>query len=81
VLVDLKDNNTSPEYFIIPTKELDNALRALHEHWLNSPAKRGKPHSPDNRMFRFGGTKFQDEWLSKWKGAWPLILNEFDPSK
>jgi len=75
ILVDLKDTKTSPEYYILPTTELDRKLRDIFDYWLHSPAKRGKPHASDNRMRRIGESTHQQEWLSQWKGKWSLILN------
>lgn len=74
ILVDLKDVQTSAEYYIVPTAQLDRELRAIFDRWLRSPGKRGKPHNPDNRMLRIGS----GEWLSQWKGAWSLILSELE---
>ena len=75
VLVDLKDEQTSPEYFIIPTVELDKELNAIFNRWLESPAKRGKPHNPSNRMRRIGASEYQKNFLSDGKGDWAQILN------
>ncbi len=74
VLVDLKDSQTSPEYYILPTVELDKELRAIFKRWLESPPKRGKPHDPNNKMRRIGAGVYQQKWLSEWKGNWDQIL-------
>jgi len=77
VLVDLKGVETSPEYYIIPTAKLNQKLKDIFEHWLKSPPRRGnKPHDPNNKMRRIGASIAQKEWLSQWRGAWPLILSE-----
>jgi len=80
VLVDLKDSQTSPEYYIIKTMELANELRAIFKRWLESPPKRGKPHNPNNRMRRIGASTYQQEWLSRWKGAWHRIISDLETS-
>jgi hypothetical protein len=78
VLVDLKDVQASPEYYVLPTSELDKKLREIFEYWLKSPPKRGKPHDLNTRMLRIGGSAYQQEWLSEWKGAWSLILSDLE---
>jgi len=79
VMVDLKDEQTSPEYYIIPTVKLDQRLRDIFEYWLKSPSRRvSKPHNPNNKMRRIGASVSQKEWLSKWKGAWSLILKDLE---
>lgn len=78
VLVDLKDENTQPEYCVLPTFVLDRELKEIFERWLQSEPKRGKPHNPKNPMRRIGDSEHQQEWLAGWKGAWSLILNELE---
>ena len=81
VLVDLKDTQTSPEYYIIPTVELDKELRAIFERWLESPPKRGsKPHNPSNKMRRIGASEYQKKFLSSGKWDWDKILNALKPT-
>ncbi len=77
-LVDLKDEQTPPEYYIVPTLELDRELKAIFKRWLESPPKRGKPHTNNNLMRRIGGSPYQQECLSKWKGSWSIIINELE---
>ena len=79
VLVDLKDSQTSPNYYIIPTVELDKKLREIFEYWLKSPSRRAsKPHNPNNKMRRIGASENQQKWLSQWMGAWSLILSDLE---
>lgn len=78
VLVDLKGEDASPEYYVIPTIELDKELKTIYQRWLDSPPKRKKPHNPDNPMRRIGGTEYQEKWLSRWKNEWSLILRELE---
>ena len=79
VMVDLKDEQTSPEYYIVPTVKLDQRLKDIFEYWLKSPSRRvSKPHNPNNKMRRIGASVAQKEWLSQWKGAWSLILNDLE---
>lgn len=80
VLVDLKDAEASPEYYIIPTLELDSELKNIFKRWLESPPKRKKPHNPKNPMRRIGDSEYQRNWLAKCKGAWSLILSELEVS-
>lgn len=54
IAVDLKDEQTSPDYYVIPTTELDTELKRIFNLWLNSPPKRGKPRNPKNPMRRIG---------------------------
>ena len=75
-MVDLGGDDTAPEYYVIPTTEHDKELKAIHQRWLDSAPKRGKPHSTDNPMRRIGDTEYQQKWLSQWKNKWSLILRE-----
>ena len=79
VLVDLKNLDTSPGYYVIPTVKLDKELRAIFERWLKSPSKRGnKPHDPTNKMRRIGASDYQKKFLLEGKGNWSLILRELE---
>ena len=79
VLVDLKDPQTSPEYYIVPTIELDRRFRDIHEYWLKLPSKQGKPHDKNNRMRRIGLTfPHHKDWLCEASGKWSLILSDLE---
>jgi len=78
VLVDLKEENSQPEYYAVPTMTLDGELRAIFQRWLGSLPKRGKSHNPNNHMRRIGTSEYQQQWLSGYKGAWTLILRELE---
>lgn len=78
VMVDLKDENTQPEYYVVPTLVLDRELNNIFERWLLSEPKQGKPHNPKNPMRRIGDSEYQQKWLAQWKGAWTLILSELE---
>lgn len=81
VLVDLKEAQTSPEYYIIPTVELDRELKAIFKRWLESPPKRGsKPHNPNNKMRRIGASEYQKKFLSRFKEDWSRIINTLNPT-
>jgi len=72
VLVDLRDQQSPPEYYVLPTVELDRRLRKLFDDWFKTPSKGSKPHNPSNRMYRIGSS------VKECKGAWSLILNALE---
>jgi hypothetical protein len=78
VLVDLKDDNAQPEYYILPTLELDRELDDIFQRWLVAKPERAKPHNPANRMRRIGDSEYQQKWLARWKGVWALILGQLE---
>lgn len=82
ILVDLRNQQTPPEYYIVSTAELDRRLKDIHEYWLKSPTKRGKkPHDPKSRMRRIGLTfPHQKDWLSDARAAWSRILIDLESS-
>ena len=63
-----------PEYYVVPTSELNNRLKAIHEYWVNLPSKRGKHHNPNSRMRRIGFTQHHKVWLLEHRGAWHPIF-------
>lgn len=79
VLVDLRDQHTSPDYYIVPTMELDRRLKDIYEHYIKQPSKRGKPHSADSRMRRMGlDYPHHKDWLYEGKGAWSLVISALE---
>ena len=75
ILVDLKDEQSSPEYYIVTTSELNDRLKSIFEYWVKLPSKRNKPHDRNNRMRRVGFTPHHKDWLVEHRGAWDLILS------
>lgn len=77
VLVDLKGPEEAPEYYIFPTTVLDEKLRKYFDSWLARPGLGGKPHSPDNRMYRLGAKDQPGVWvrLASHRNGWYLILD------
>lgn len=76
VLVDLKNELTPPEYYVLLTSKLDEKIREGYENWVKSPPKRGhKSHDQNNRMRRIGTDEQERNWLLKWKGSWNIISN------
>ena len=43
VIVDLPDVG-APDYYIIPTPNLEKILQESHQRWLNTPGKNERPH-------------------------------------
>lgn len=75
VLVDLKGRNESPDYYVVPTKTLQEQLRDYFQRWLHSPGRGGRQRNPNNRMYRFGDQKEQWNWLNECRGSWQRIID------
>jgi hypothetical protein len=64
VFVNLKNNTSRPDYYIVPSKVVAKHVKKGHAKWLRTPGKRVKQHT-DNPM-----RMFQDEtneYLEKWE--------------
>ncbi len=77
VLVDLKDEAHSPEYYVLSTVVLDKQLREDFKHWLETPGRAGRRHNESNRMYRFGHLPHHLPLLEESRGGkgWELILD------
>ena len=73
VLVDLKPKEQHPDYFVVPTRDLDEVLRANFEAWLRAPSRGLKEHDPDSKQRRLGGTTEDTNWLGQYRDAWGLL--------
>jgi len=66
VFVNLKSDNSRPDFYIVPSKFVGETIENGHREWLLRPAKSGKLHN-DTKMRMF----FDDR--SDYKEKWELI--------
>ena len=52
-----------PEYHIVPSSVVSEAIKTSHNKWLNTPGKHGQPHN-DNpiRTFSDADNTYKDRW-------------------
>ena len=74
ILVHLGKPPISPEFWVVPSSDLDKALKEAQKRWLDTPGKNGRRHDPQNRMHRIGKHDYQVKWLNQFKGRWELLL-------
>ena len=83
VIVDLPEAG-APDYYIVPTVEVDRVLRENHATWLRTPGRNGRPHSPtdttrciylDNNTARYAHG-YGITW-AKYREAWDLLERRF----
>ena len=55
--------NEQPKYYIYPSFDVAESIKATHQEWLNKPGKNGCSHN-DNTMRVFAT---DDEHLNKWE--------------
>ena len=66
VFVNLNNNQTPPDFFIVTSKVVANFTKEGHAKWLRTPGKKGQSHK-DNPM-----RKFEDS-EEKYKNKWDLL--------
>ena len=64
VFVNLKNIDSFPDFYIVPSKTVAHHLKSSFRKWLDTPGKKGQPHK-DNPMRMFKEEK--DEYLGKWE--------------
>ena len=63
VLVLLFDDITSPEYYIVPSRDVANYVEKGYKKWLSTPGRGGKMHKDTiMRMFE----DLEKRYLNKW---------------
>ena len=77
--VRLKDYNSVPDFWILPSKLVANVIKRSHEIWMETPAKNGGKHSKTSiRAFILKG-KFSpvgwEEELKKYKSNIEILKN------
>jgi len=66
VFVNLNDNETPPDYFIVPSKEVAKYTKESHQEWRDKPGRNGQKHN-DTTMRQF----FDHE--EKYRNRWDLL--------
>ncbi len=79
VLVDLRDKDTSPDYYVVQTAELNRRLKDIDDYYKKKLAEQGKKYNADNRMRRIGlEFPHHKDWLYAAKGDWDVVLNDLE---
>ena len=48
ILVDLKEPQSQPDYYIFKTTDLDRIIEEDFKRWLGLPGRKGRPHDPNS---------------------------------
>lgn len=63
VFVNLNENKTAPDYFVVPSKDVAKLAKESHIVWLATPGKTGKTHN-DTTIRKFFDKK--ENYLNRW---------------
>ena len=83
VFVNLKGSfKERPEYYMVPSEFLKDYVAKAFQAWLDTPGKRGKPHSKENpfRYFPVPERRFQEKPYRELLGE-PIDLEEYSMDK
>ena len=73
VLVDLMEKNEKPEFYIIPSSEVNKVLKEDFDKWVNTPGPIKKQRSPDNPK-RHIDKRERAAWLNNYKEKWENLF-------
>ena len=63
IFVDLKEIDDSPDFYIVPSKEVAKYVKREHRKWLDTPGRKGQSHNDTSmRMFRDKEGKYLGRW-------------------
>lgn len=63
IFVAFKNIDERPEYFIVPSKDVAEQVKAGHQRWLDTPGRKGQAHK-DNPMRQFWDK--EGKYLERW---------------
>ena len=63
VFVNLNDNQSAPDYFIVSSIDVAKHTKETHATWLNTPGRNGKAHN-DSTMRKFSDP--EEKYLNRW---------------
>ncbi|TRZ64629.1 MAG: hypothetical protein D4Q79_01185 [Spirochaetia bacterium] len=72
-LVDLKEVYDNPDYYIVPTQKINNAVKNDFNRWLLKPDRHGKKHDKTKTHRIFGQEEYHQQMLGKIKGNWSIL--------
>jgi hypothetical protein len=72
ILVNLTADTANLEYYIVPTKILNEWLIEDFNRWVNHPGAKGQQRNPENR-FRAFGCSSNLEKLCVYKNKWEIL--------
>jgi hypothetical protein len=63
VLVNLKNKNDMPDFYIVPSGEVAERVKTGYQKWLETPGKKGKKHNENPmRMFEDRDGRYLNRW-------------------
>lgn len=72
-LVDLKSINDYPDYYLIPTQKINNAVKNDFNEWLSKPGKHGEKHNKTKTHRIFGQQEYHKKMLKRSKNNWDIL--------
>lgn len=63
IFVNLNENKTHPDYFVVPSKDVATYCKEGHANWLTRPGRHGQVHK-DTPMRKFDDSK--EIYLNRW---------------
>lgn len=75
VLVNLKLNFERPDFFVVPTVQVNRWLMSEFNKWLKTPGKNNRPHSVNNKQRHLSYKKFEKILVAKYRDDWDSILS------
>ena len=73
VMVNLKGEFERPDFYIVPTHQIDEWLRTEYEKWVRTPGKNGRPHDPRNKQRHLDHPKFEEVLNRDYRDRWQLM--------
>lgn len=72
-LVDIKETGDNPDYYIFPTKELNDVILDDFKKWVSRPGKNNRPHDSSNQHRSFGNLPHHKKFLEQTKNNWQVL--------
>lgn len=63
VFVNLRGDQSRPDFYVVPSKVVSDYIRTRHREWLDTPGRKGQPHKDSSiRKFRDADRRYLDKW-------------------
>lgn len=62
VFVTLRSEGQMPDFYIVPSKVVANAIRSNHQRWLKTPGRKGQKHNDTTMRTFLNYAEYKDKW-------------------
>jgi hypothetical protein len=73
VMVELKNKLERPNFWIVPTHQINKWLNNEYKRWVATPGKKGQQRNAENKQRHLSHKRFANKLDKQYRDNWELI--------